>query len=326
MVLHVATGASIRCSVLCAATGAVELRNSLQGLFELLLPSTLVFDYPTITALVDFLTTTLQAKAPQATGNNPAGSSRTSPTADTSQAADAHPAVMARVLQTQPARAAVGILAIETRAPANALDSLSGADATSVVPISRWDVNRANFGTERPAVRFASLLDNVAAFDAGLFGISTSEAVVMDPQQRLVLECTAAVITSANSNNTSSSNCGVFMGVSSSDYSRLTDKHSAGLSAYSATSSALSVAAGRVSYIFGFKGPCMSVDTACSSSLVSLHSAVHALRAAECSSAVSAGVNLTLMPDTPAKFQEAGMLSSSGRCQTLDQAADGYGR
>ena len=42
--------------------------------------------------------------------------------------------------------------------------------------------------------------------------------------------------------------------------------------------------------------------------------------------AVNAGVNLTLMPDTPAKFQEAGMLSSSGRCQTLDQAADGYGR
>ena len=118
----------------------------------------------------------------------------------------------------------------------------------------------------------------------------------------------------------------MFVGVSSSDYARLTDRHSSGFTAYSATSSALSVAAGRVSYTFGFEGPCLSVDTACSSSLVSLHSAVHAVRRFECSSAVNAGVNLTLMPDTPAKFQKAGMLSMTGRCQTLEQAADGYGR
>jgi len=42
--------------------------------------------------------------------------------------------------------------------------------------------------------------------------------------------------------------------------------------------------------------------------------------------ALNSGVNLTLVPDTPAMFQRAGMMSPEGRCKTLDGAADGYVR
>jgi len=42
--------------------------------------------------------------------------------------------------------------------------------------------------------------------------------------------------------------------------------------------------------------------------------------------ALNSGVNLTLVPDTPAMFQRAGMMSPEGRCKTLDAAADGYVR
>lgn len=41
---------------------------------------------------------------------------------------------------------------------------------------------------------------------------------------------------------------------------------------------------------------------------------------------MNSGVNLALAPRTPAAFQKAGMLSPSGRCLTLDAAADGYSR
>ncbi len=74
-----------------------------------------------------------------------------------------------------------------------------------------------------------------------------------------------------------------------------------------------SVTAGRIAYTFGLKGPAMAVDTACSSSLVTLHVAVNSLRAGQCTSASSSGVNLLLTPHTHAMFQVAGMLSAAGR-------------
>lgn len=46
----------------------------------------------------------------------------------------------------------------------------------------------------------------------------------------------------------------------------------------------------------------------------------------QASLAFNSGVNLTLMPETPAMFQRAGMMSAEGRCKTLDSAADGYVR
>lgn len=92
------------------------------------------------------------------------------------------------------------------------------------------------------------------------------------------------------------------------------------------TGTALSVLSGRISYTLRLKGPAVAVDTACSSSLVSLHMAFNSLLARQSSLALNSGVNLMLMPDTPAMFQRAGMMTSDGRCKTLDAAADGYVR
>jgi acyl transferase domain-containing protein len=95
----------------------------------------------------------------------------------------------------------------------------------------------------------------------------------------------------------------LMQGVSSNDYHRLISKHGLVVTAYSATGTALSVVAGRLSFTMRLKGPALSVDTACSSSLVSLHMAFNSLLAAQSSMAVNSGVNLTLTPDTFAMFQ-----------------------
>ncbi|KAI8473971.1 MAG: thiolase-like protein, partial [Monoraphidium minutum] len=92
------------------------------------------------------------------------------------------------------------------------------------------------------------------------------------------------------------------------------------------TGASLSVAAGRLSYAFGLRGPALAVDTACSSSLVAAHTAAGALGLGNCGAALAGGVNLTLAPDTTAAFAKAGMLAPDGRCKTLDSAADGYVR
>ena len=110
------------------------------------------------------------------------------------------------------------------------------------------------------------------------------------------------------------------------DYGRLANAVVKGVTAYSATGGAMSVVCGRVSYTFKLKGAAVSVDTACSSSLVSLHFALNSLWAGQSLRALNSGVNLTLMPETPAMFQRAGMMSPEGRCKTLDASADGYVR
>jgi acyl transferase domain-containing protein len=114
------------------------------------------------------------------------------------------------------------------------------------------------------------------------------------------------------------------------DYNKLTLRYGPRrMTAFNSTGASLSVAAGRLAFAFNFRGPALSIDTACSSSLVAAHSAASALGvhgAAQCGAALVAGCNVTLSPDTPAAFLQAGMLSPEGRCKALDAAADGYVR
>jgi acyl transferase domain-containing protein len=44
------------------------------------------------------------------------------------------------------------------------------------------------------AVRFGSFIDSAEMFDAAAFGISDSEALLMDPQQRIFMECAAEAL------------------------------------------------------------------------------------------------------------------------------------
>ena len=119
----------------------------------------------------------------------------------------------------------------------------------------------------------------------------------------------------------------VSVGIASAEYNNyVVARNTSGVSAYSATGGALSVASGRISYMFGFKGQALSVDTACSSSLVGSHVAATAIWTGASSAALTAGIGLLLNPDPTAMFQKAGMLAPDGRCKTLDSRADGYVR
>ena len=131
----------------------------------------------------------------------------------------------------------------------------------------------------------------------------------------------------AGHNVTQATNSVVAVGIASAEYNNyVVPRFSGGVSAYSATGGALSVASGRLSYTFAFKGPAVSVDTACSSSLVATHVAVSNIWSNAANGGLAAGVGLLLSPDTTAMFQKAGMLAADGRCKSMDAAADGYVR
>lgn len=209
---------------------------------------------------------------------------------------------------------------------------LDGRNMISQVAADRWAQDsllhpaKSHPGT---SYTFASgSLGDIGGFDAGFFGISPREAAMMDPQQRLLLEMSWEAIENAGikAATLAGSACGVFVGISSADYSFRLAEDLCAIDATAATGNTTSIAANRISYVFDLHGPSMAIDTACSSALVAFHQACQAIRAGECRQALAGSISLHNHPNGFVSFSKASMLSRKGRCRVFDAAADGYVR
>jgi acyl transferase domain-containing protein/acyl carrier protein len=281
---------------------AVELRNRLGQATGLRLPATLVFDYPSASAVGGFLL---------------------------SKVADAPAAATAAVRPSARADEPIAIVGIACRYPGGVHSAedlwelvASGTDAIVEAPTDRgWDV-------EALRVRHGGFVDDVADFDAGFFGISPREAVTMDPQQRVLLELAWEALEHAGIDPVSlrGTDTGVFTGVMSGDWAQLVaelEASSEEVEGYMSTGVGPSIVSGRIAYVFGFEGPTMTVDTACSSSLTAMHQASHALRHGECGVALAGGVTVMATPGLLIDFGKQEALAPDGRCKSFSASADG---
>jgi myxalamid-type polyketide synthase MxaE and MxaD len=168
-------------------------------------------------------------------------------------------------------------------------------------------------------------LADVDVFDAEHFGITPREAQTMDPQQRLLLETSWEALEDGgiNPRTLRGSSMGVFVGLSTAEYSR---HQSEALEPQAITGNAGSIAANRISYVYDVNGPSMSVDTACSSSLTAVDLACRALRSGDADLALAGGANIILSQRVSWGFDRANLMAADGRCKTFDDRADGYVR
>ena len=200
------------------------------------------------------------------------------------------------------------------------------------VPPDRWPNDYYDADPAAPgkiATRAGGFLDRIDEFDPKFFGIAPREALVMDPQQRLLLEVAWEALEHGGlePGKFNGSRTGVFVGICNTDYHQLLSARSAEvIDAYVASGNAHSVAAGRLSYLLGLQGPCMSIDTSCSASLVAIHAACQSLRNGESAMALAGGVNIICAPETSIALSKGNMLAPDGRCKTFDAAADGFSR
>ncbi|GCE45199.1 glutamate-1-semialdehyde-2,1-aminomutase [Thermosporothrix hazakensis] len=208
----------------------------------------------------------------------------------------------------------------------------NGDDAIREVPADRWNA-QTFYSPEantpgKMNTRWGGFLDQVDQFDAPFFNISPREAVRIDPQQRLILEVSWEALENAGHapDSLAGSRTGVFIGASSSDYMRLGLMEADTIDLHASVGNAHSILANRLSYLLNLHGPSMTVDTACSSSLLAVHLACQSLRLGECDIALAGGVNVILAPEITIAFSQAGMMAADGRCKTFDAKADGYVR
>jgi acyl transferase domain-containing protein/acyl carrier protein len=211
----------------------------------------------------------------------------------------------------------------------------AGKDAVIPIPGERWDRER-HYDPDRNAPgkmytrEAAFLTEPVDLFDASFFNISAREARQLDPQQRLLLELAWRAFEDAgiDPQRLRGAPVGVFLGMTNSEYSHAHRESYRRelIDAYSLTGTTSSGACGRISYFFGFEGPCWSVDTACSSGIVALHCACASLRRGESTLALVGSATLMLTPDLHICFSKLGAISPDGRSKAFDDNADGYGR
>ena len=270
--------------------GAVELRNQLQWAAGegVSLPSTVVFDRPTVRQLAAMLEP------------NTVTSSRG----------------LAAVVPAE--AASVAVASSQSLLPQCGLDarctwrlSVCGCDMSRQVPGTRWEQNELTSAMAKtvPSMRHGGFLRDAQWFDNGFFGISAAEAAVMDPQQRLLLEHGYAALHGAGQRKQAlmGSGTGVYVGVWACEYVEVLSSSPAGLSVFAASAATCSVVAGRVSFALGMLGPCVSFDTACSSGIVAGHAAMRALQCSECTDALAAGVNMIFSPAASMGMGGAGM-------------------
>jgi len=288
----------------------VRVRSTLQETLQRALSITDLFKYPTISTLVQFL-------------------EEDTSTAPTPMQADVEPLVAQS--------AAIAVIGMAGRFPgASTIDAFwanlcNGVE--SLVCVSPEDLLKDGIEptlfNDGNYVRVASLMDDIDLFDAAFFGYSPREAELIDPQQRLFLECSWQALEHAGySTETCTGSIGVYGSTSASSYKSanpaLQLHPMASMDGYEVMlGNANDFLTTRVSYKLNLHGPSLNIQTACSSSLVAIHEAVQDLLEGRCQMALAGGVSIHFPLKSGYLYYEGGILSPDGHCRAFDADAQG---
>ena len=342
------------------SASAVKLAERLGEATQSKLPSTLLFEYQSPAALVEYLQSQVVWNPPVVLPTLPALTQLAAPLGVNAD------------VEVAPVRDHdIAIIGMACRVPgADNVDAfwqnlVEGKCQIREIDPDKWsleDYFRGN-GEQQSHTSYSkwgAFVDKPYDFDPMFFGISPREAEVMDPQQRLFLQVAfEALQQSGYGGDFRTRDIGIFVGCEQNQYGEqfvsnqryhatlrrfdmlpwfqdlpdlqrtqlltaLRDAlQPAELVSDAVAGQGLNEVAARVAHWLDLRGPNFVVNTACSSALVALHLACESLRNGESRMAIAGAAYLT-GSDSPFVFlSRLGALSPSGHCTPFDEKADG---
>ncbi|MCU0286265.1 MAG: acyltransferase domain-containing protein, partial [Acidobacteria bacterium] len=174
-------------------------------------------------------------------------------------------------------------------------------------------------------IKAKGMIADMEFFDAAFFNFTPAEAVVMDPQLRIFLECCWETFEHAGYNPTAYDGAvGVYAGnafnigwlalVFSQTDSAIDEFEKGILNNHIST---------YISYKLNLTGPSVAIRTACSTSLVAVHEACKGLLLNECDMALAGGVSLLVPKKAGYLYQEGMIYSADGHVRSFDAQSKG---
>ncbi|MEL6935492.1 MAG: beta-ketoacyl synthase N-terminal-like domain-containing protein, partial [Cyanobacteria bacterium J06607_17] len=290
----------------------VQAHAALQEQLKITIPIVELFGYPTIKELSDFLTHYTQAKTTTTRERK-----RNRP--DTANRSD------------------IAIVAMTGRFPdaknvdqfwqnlKNGVESVSffSDDELIEAGVDPTLLQNPNYVKANP------ILDDIDLFDADFFDISPKEAEILDPQQRLFLECAWEALEQAGYDPQRYAGAiGVYAGLGINGYllNNLIHRRDllASLGNYRMVlASDKDFLPTRVAYKLNLTGAAINVQTACSTSLVAVHLACQSLNNGETDMVLAGGSSIRIPHTSGYLYQEGMILSPDGHCRAFDADAGG---
>ncbi|WP_455821032.1 beta-ketoacyl synthase N-terminal-like domain-containing protein [Pseudomonas cerasi] len=174
----------------------------------------------------------------------------------------------------------------------------------------------------------AGYVQGVDQFDYDLFGMSLRDSYIIEPQQRMFIQCAWRALEQAGYNPTRCAlNAGVYSTSSDSHYPSFLADSQLALDKYDPfeieIGSNKEQQSLRCAYLFDLKGPAVGVQSACSSGLLSVHMAIQGLATGDCDMAIAGGACLPYPLHSGYQYQPGMNLSESGVLSSYSDMADG---
>lgn len=299
------------------------------------LPKTILFEYPTITGLAEYFVQNYEEKLLKLFGEPSAAKNTDIIDKKLSSRAEAT-AVLGRNHKSRKVamrQKDIAIIGIDAKFPmANNIEEfwknlVDGRDCIEEIPKSRWDIDeyyspdKNKFGTMYS--RWGGFIEGIDTFDPLFFSISPPEAEIMDPQERVFLQCAYNAMANSGYTRDKWQDCrvGVYVGLMYGQYQLMDGKVDDKTISLSSTYASV---ANRVSYHLNLTGPSIVLDTMCSSSLTTVHIACESIKSGECDYAIAGGVSLSIHPNKYIFLSQQKFLSSDGKCRSFGAGGDGY--